>query len=423
MECYRGVSTPTTSHVSARSRGRRAWRVRRREDRVYAVADDDVVESPGPRSRIAAIRPFAPSIAAPSAATIRSPASIPASAAGVPSSTRRRSRPARRRHVRRGDTEIALGPDLAALAPEPAITGNASAALIAKPTLVAAVGRRPGNRGVDADDLAGGVDERAARVAGRDRSVGLDQAVEEAAVGADRAVERRDDAERHRGIAVEIEGEPDGDDLVTEHVSGRRNWRLEARRRSCARVPGRCRRRRRAGSAARFGLAGEPDADRRRTLDDMGVRQDFAIGGDDDARADGVPSVDVGTDRHDRWRHHVGHGPHRQPSTARTRWPATGGRWLRWPSAGRAVVVVDRPAPTRTPAEPRPTSAAASQPLATTGQTRGRRAPRRARRGRARTPGAGGGSTGMRTVYRLAGAVHAVARRSALLVRTSQPAR
>ena len=73
-----------------------------------------------------------------------------------------------------------------------------------------------GDGGVDADDFARGVDERAAGVARGDRGVGLDQAVEERSVGADRAVERRHDAERDRRVAVEPEGEADGDHVVTE---------------------------------------------------------------------------------------------------------------------------------------------------------------------------------------------------------------
>ena len=78
-----------------------------------------------------------------------------------------------------------------------------------------------GDGGVDADDLAGGVDERAARVARRDRRIGLDQSVEECSVGADRAIERRHDAERDRRVAVEPEREADGDDLVAEaHAVG-----------------------------------------------------------------------------------------------------------------------------------------------------------------------------------------------------------
>ena len=47
-------------------------------------------------------------------------------------------------------------------------------------------GRVAGDRGVDADDGARRVEERAAAVAGVDRGVGLDQVVELAALGLDR---------------------------------------------------------------------------------------------------------------------------------------------------------------------------------------------------------------------------------------------
>ena len=98
-------------------------------------------------------------------------------------------------------------------------------------------------------------------------------------VGTDRAVERRHDAERHRGIAVETEGETDGDDLVTEMHAARvgETGGIEAvavHAQQCEVVPGV------GGEQVRlawFGLTGETDADRRRTLDDVGVREDFAV--------------------------------------------------------------------------------------------------------------------------------------------------
>ena len=72
------------------------------------------------------------------------------------------------------------------------------------------------HRGVDADDLAGSVDERPAGVARRDRGVGLDQSVERAVLGDHRAVERRHDAERDRRLAVEVEREADRHHLVAD---------------------------------------------------------------------------------------------------------------------------------------------------------------------------------------------------------------
>ena len=89
---------------------------------------------------------------------------------------------------------------------------------MANPTLVAAtLGVALGDGGVDADDLAGGVDERAARVARGDRRVGLDQAVESLGLAdRQRAVERRDDPRRDGRVAVEVEGEADGHDRVAD---------------------------------------------------------------------------------------------------------------------------------------------------------------------------------------------------------------
>ena len=52
---------------------------------------------------------------------------------------------------------------------------------------------------VDADDLAGGVEQRAAGVAGVERGVGLDHVADREAVGRlDLALERADDAGRQR---------------------------------------------------------------------------------------------------------------------------------------------------------------------------------------------------------------------------------
>ena len=82
-----------------------------------------------------------------------------------------------------------------------------------------------GDGGVDADDLAGGVGQRAAGVAGADRGVGLDEAVEVALLGVDRAAERRHDALRHGRAALEGEGVADGDDGVADgDLAGRRTW-------------------------------------------------------------------------------------------------------------------------------------------------------------------------------------------------------
>ena len=88
-----------------------------------------------------------------------------------------------------------------------------------------------GHGGVDADDLAGGVDERPAGVAGADRGVGLDQAGQLALAGVDRAAERRHDALGHRRAAVEGEGVADRHDLVADgDVAGGERRRHDAGR-------------------------------------------------------------------------------------------------------------------------------------------------------------------------------------------------
>ena len=94
------------------------------------------------------------------------------------------------------------------------ITGRASSIAIAKPTFSALPLR---GDGVDADQPAGGVDERAAGVAGVDRGVGLQQPLERrAAVGVHRAVEPGDDALRDGRAAAEVEREADREHAVAE---------------------------------------------------------------------------------------------------------------------------------------------------------------------------------------------------------------
>ena len=78
----------------------------------------------------------------------------------------------------------------------------------------------PGDRGVDADDVALEVEQRAAGVARVDRGVGLQEVGEVLAVGlGEAAVLGRHDAGRHRRPAGEVEGVADGDDLVA-HLEG-----------------------------------------------------------------------------------------------------------------------------------------------------------------------------------------------------------
>ena len=78
----------------------------------------------------------------------------------------------------------------------------------------------PGDRGVDADDVALEVEQRAAGVARVDRGVGLQEVGEVLAVGlGEAAVLGRHDPGRHRRPAGEVEGVADGDDLVA-HLEG-----------------------------------------------------------------------------------------------------------------------------------------------------------------------------------------------------------
>ena len=108
--------------------------------------------------------------------------------------------------------------------------GRTSSIGIAKPRPIepasAAGGalRRPADRGVDADDLAGHVDQRAAAVAGVDRRVGLDRRVDVALPCAsgptfDRPVQRADDAAGDGGVEAERRADRD-DALADVEVAG-----------------------------------------------------------------------------------------------------------------------------------------------------------------------------------------------------------
>jgi hypothetical protein len=108
--------------------------------------------------------------------------------------------------------------------------------------------------GVDADQPAGGVEQRAAGVAGVDGGVGLDHAADGAAVeGLDLAVQRADDAGGQR--LVQAEGVADGVDALADDRSrllpsaiggslslGGASMRSTARSRSGRRPPARRRR-------------------------------------------------------------------------------------------------------------------------------------------------------------------------------------
>ena len=206
---------------------------------------------------------------------------------------------------------------------------------MANPTFVAAVvASLAGHGGVDADDAAAAVDERTAGVARRDRGVGLDEAVEGALLGDDRAVERRHDAERH--------------------ASGRRRGRGRTRSPATSSpmrdLRRRCERHRLEVVAvdAQQGevVAGVGGDDRRPSIgsvsparrtwidvgavDDVGVREDLAVGGDDHAGADGAALRLLGADRDHRRPDGVddrrGRACRRRPSATTSGPSATGHR-------------------------------------------------------------------------------------------------
>ena len=135
------------------------------------------------------------------------------------------------------------------------------------------------HRGVDADDLAGSVDERPAGVTRRDRGVGLDESVERTVLRHHRAVESRHDAERDRRLAVEVEREADRHHLVADtdragfgEASGREPGPGDAQEREVvADVDGDQPR------LAWFGLPRQPHPDLRRIDDHMRVGDDLAV--------------------------------------------------------------------------------------------------------------------------------------------------
>ena len=140
---------------------------------------------------------------------------------------------------------------------------------------------------VDADDLAARVEQRAARVAGIDRGVGLDHVVDREAVrSGDEALERAHDS-GGRG-AVEPEGIPDRDDRIADAddvgVSDG-EWRERTRRGLDAEH---CEIRGRVGSDD-LGLdrvaVREADGDLTRVAYDVVVRDDVAGLVDDEARS------------------------------------------------------------------------------------------------------------------------------------------
>ncbi|MDR7513125.1 MAG: hypothetical protein QN147_14035, partial [Armatimonadota bacterium] len=142
------------------------------------------------------------------------------------------------------------------------------------------------DRRVDADQPPARVEQRAAAVAGVDRSVGLDQVFDhEVGPGLDAAVQRADDADRDR--AAQAEGVADRDGHLA-HLQRRRVAQLHRGqwRRAVHLHHGEVGEPVRAEHATAQGLAGEQgDGDLLRALDDVVVGQDQPVGPDDDPGA------------------------------------------------------------------------------------------------------------------------------------------
>ncbi len=234
---------------------------------------------------------------------------------------------------------------------------------MAKPTLVAAVVTSLRATAVLMPTMRPlGVDERPAGVARRDRGVGLDQPVEGAELGDDRAVERRDDAERHRRVAVEVEGEADGQHLVAElrpPTSGRTSP-ARGRRGRCAAGRGRCRRRtRRARPSVGSVSPG------RRTRIAVAPSTTWALvrispsADEHDAGADGPPALEVGADRDDRRPDGVDDGAHRAAAAGEPPSTTTGGRASAAAAVDRHRRRRRRPTPISTPTSPATSAVAA----------------------------------------------------------------
>jgi hypothetical protein len=148
--------------------------------------------------------------------------------------------------------------------------------------LVAARARE--DRGVDADQLAAQVDERAAGVAGVDRRVGLDEVLVLGDV--ESAAGRRHDAHRHR--LADAERVADREDDLAEPQLARVAERQRAQRgqRALELEDGEVR----LGIGTDdlrlvIGAVVERDGDGVGALDDVRVGEDAAAGRDDDARA------------------------------------------------------------------------------------------------------------------------------------------
>ena len=114
-------------------------------------------------------------------------------------------------------------------------------------------------------------------------------------LGGERAIERRDDAEGDRGVAIEIEGVADRQHLVAKaNVVGcgercrAQAGGIDAQQRQVSRWIGGDDRR-----LARLAFAVEPDMHGLGVADDVGVGDDLAVGRDDQTGADALAALTV----------------------------------------------------------------------------------------------------------------------------------
>ena len=155
---------------------------------------------------------------------------------------------------------------------------------MAKPTPeLAAAGR--GDHGVDADDLAMGVEQGAAGVAGIDGRVGLDGLVDVGSVGLLHLADGADDAARH-GSVEDAEGIADGEHLLADlqvgavaHGDRLQVGRLDLNDREVVRLVG-------SDDGGRIVLfVGQDDLELTGSIDDMVVGEDVSLFVDEEAGA------------------------------------------------------------------------------------------------------------------------------------------
>ncbi len=163
-----------------------------------------VISSPGARERSSETRSAVEPISVPSTPAITSPVSIPAASAAEPGVTEVTTRAVvvLGGHAQEGEPGLSVVDELT--------HDRADGRRGDRESERVGVARRRDAGGIDPDHLAGGVDERAARVSGGDGGIRLDQ-VDVGAVLIEVAVNRRHDAGRHGVLEAERIAERDGE--------------------------------------------------------------------------------------------------------------------------------------------------------------------------------------------------------------------